>query len=421
MNAPAAQPGLSANVKKALIAAFILLAVVLIHSSFNHKERLYKQANVDEILERPSAEAGRNILYATGDSVDPIIDQKQGFKPPLYPLALFGITQIAGTDAIPVFQEIIYFCLLAVFALIAFRCLSLPYAFAALLFAVSMEAFHVRFAIIQAEGMFTLAALAHMWFSIRYAEKQSTANLVGIGVCLAVICLTRYIGVLWLVPLTGLQMLLVHRQDLKAFFTRSTVAMLIGLPLISLYILNQYLKTGYLTGIDRFYTRFPHQEHWYTSLWANLLDTAGTFISDISLLYIDRYAALPPVGAAREALFWILALPVAVLVLGGLWLALTRLLPDAGKALLNGNAKPADVTFLYSALYFFSYLLTLLFIWTVGNNDPINSRFLLPAYPFLILLITGSIERSVKKPLTRLIVGGVFVLAILMQLYLLTK
>ena len=138
-----------------------------------------------------------------------------------------------------------------------------------------------------------------------------------------------------------------------------------------------WLQTGFWTGTDRGAPRHLPEavQHWaeLTGFGANLLLTARTLLVDFfsPSLYAAHSVVTHPYAPS-----WVewagLGLVAACLAAGGpAWWRLRRA-PRGGAFLV--------------AEFLAAYLAVTIVVWTSGNNDPIYTRFLYPAYPLVFIL-----------------------------------
>jgi hypothetical protein len=219
-------------------------------------------------------------------------------------------------------------------------------------------------------GVLVLITLA------RYRAGRGAADLAVATLAAAGLCLNRYFALFWIVPL-GLAVVawpggLSRRRRLAhaAFWLLSVVP-------LGCWMAAAHRETGSWTGTERTTERHLPAS---VSHWAELqglgpsLRLAGCTLS-IDLFAPDCHASLGVVARPHTHS----SLEVAALLLAAL-----GFVPIAGAAWRGRREAWPDPL---PALHLLSYAAVTLVLWAGGNNDPIHSRFLLPAYPYLGLVL----------------------------------
>jgi hypothetical protein len=195
----------------------------------------------------------------------------------------------------------------------------------------------------------------------------------------AAACLTRYFALFWLLPIGAV---LVAAGSGRPQQRARRVAVFAGLSVapVALWMWMTHLETGYWTGMDRFAPRgflLP------TALTDNLVHTGRSLFLDL----ISPRSAASHVAVVRDWNIsgpeWVLGLVAALLVLGCAAVA-TRLALRSNA----GRPEPRRVLSPQAALlvaFPLGYLVALIVLWSVANNDPIHTRFVYPVYVFLLL------------------------------------
>jgi len=231
------------------------------------------------------------------------------------------------------------------------------------------------------EVLLTPLAVAVLLLLAGYRARPSGGRLAALAAVSALACLTRYFALFWLVPVVALEVARTPRDGRRRALRTGLLLAGALLPL-GLWMLDARARTGYLTGMDRFAPRGLSAQ---TSLGGNVEGLARTLGQDLIVPWRGAAAtrlAASPLRRAGEVAFG----AVALAALAGVALASRR----AGRATGGApGATPGPVGWLAG-----SYLVALLALWTVGNNDPIHSRFVYPVYPFLLLGFAAAAERA---------------------------
>jgi hypothetical protein len=300
-------------------------------------------------------------------------------RPPLYPLVLWGARRV-GIDAAMV-QALALDATLVALALYGRRFFRGTAVACALVLGYAVAHWsHVNLYQRTAEGLFALALLGFTVALWRYSTTGRGVAAAGLGA--GVLSLLRYSGVYLAIPLAGLHALV--RPGARRVGDLAVVLAL-SVPPIGYWMWITHEQTGFWTGTDRGRERdLPEAvRHWeeFDSLADHVRLTAKTLWIDF--LSPDAHAAVNVVTRpyAPSPVEWGLAL-LAVLALATLAADLR-----ASRGRLEGS--PARTAAEVAGLF----LATTVVVWTLGNNDPIHTRFLFPVYPLLCVLAFHAYER----------------------------
>jgi len=192
----------------------------------------------------------RNLIKGVGFisyGGDPLVSQ-----PPLYPALLAVIGKIFGTDPLLVanlvnaliFGLIVYFGGLLIFKyLSSFPVFAIVGTLSILasipLFSVSVMAW--------SEPLFILFVLLSLLFANLYLEKKDITSLIFLSSSLALLSLTRYIGVMLI--LWGVLIIIVfYRNSLKSRIAHLSLFTLISILPIGIWLIRNYVISSTLFG-----------------------------------------------------------------------------------------------------------------------------------------------------------------------------
>ena len=297
--------------------------------------------------------------------------------PPFYPLILWA----AARSAVPLerVNELLLFALL-IGACVFFR-RQLPdihYLVPLIGFTVA-HPLYVNLHQITAEAVFAPLLLALVAVFARYLRTGTGRTLVATAIVLSLLCLSRYFAVLFAFPLVLANLLALSPVPRARRLLHATwVPIVAGVPIGGWMVMTR-LQTGYWTGTDRSAPRsLPESvQHWsqLTTFGANLRLTAKT-------LFLDFFS--PWAYAAHS----VVTRPYELSAVEWATLALLVACAAVVIALWRSPAQWAPVSpFVLAAQFLGVYLAMTIVLWTVGNNDPIYTRFLFPAYPLVGVVV----------------------------------
>lgn len=341
---------------------------------------------------RPSPQATANIAFSQAGSLAQAIEAYPKVWPPLYPVALYAAVRL-GIPAEWVNQLCLSGIVIWVFL---FTCRlrvdrATQYLFIVLF---ALAGFHYENGrVMTAEVLFSLLGLLCFDAIYHYARRNTTRSLLGAGLLAAGACTARYFGLFWLVPLGIINIWLFTRERRQSILAPLLFAICVLGP-VALWIAFVYTETGTLSGMDRFSNRAlpPEIAYWseLTGLEDNLLLTARTLWIDF---FSPHYETSHEVvnGTYRASPSEYLALLCVALLCATLPIR-CRQSPAAAPFKLPHRARwlehlrrhlrrPAAMLF----QFFAGYLLIMIALWTIGNNDPIYGRFVYPAYAYFCL------------------------------------
>jgi hypothetical protein len=227
---------------------------------------------------------------------------------------------------------------------------------------------------IRPDGLAVCLTLLTMAALLRYGRRQRLVDLAWpvLLACLATLC--RYMTALTVLPVLAIGVVLLSTGSARARWLRGgTAALAAGLPILA-WIARNLALTGFMTGMSRTVAR-PMAEG--SDLATNAIRLGKTLVVD--LFAPDAMGTFPVIvgelSPARPG--WVAA--AAVVATAAVVLAACRCTRERLRSLIRSRETIGIV------LFPACYVLLLLTMWTVSNNDPIHTRFVAPVYPFLAL------------------------------------
>lgn len=311
------------------------------------------------------------------------LESYPGAWPPLYPIAL----RTASAIGLPIrrVNQLLFCAMLAwIFFFVRRRISEIHWWWPLLFFCLA--SFHYdQMSQFVPENLFLPLSLLTFSALMGYLERPTSATLLTLSLLGAAACVTKYIGLFWLLPILAARVFFSGLTDRATRVVHVIAICLICMLPVGLWMGYQFHRTGFMTGYDRFEPRAPSPElAELTSLGSNVSLTSKTLLVDF--LSISRNADHATINHAYRLEWTHYAFAALILLM---MLALAK---DGGPILHRGWADRVAWRELWKNRFWLmaalvgSYLVALIALWTVGNNDPIYSRFVSPAYPFLILL-----------------------------------
>lgn len=317
--------------------------------------------------------------------------------PPLYPLVLWCVHALGDVSAHLV-NVALWSASLLLVLLFCRQYISRKYCLIPVLILAINNAIYYNAGYQSSEFLMIALALLLLLQLAKHLERPAITGAIGLGLLTGAIGLTRYFGLLWLFPTTAVCLLLVQASNLdkcKHLIAYGAAAFLSFAP----WVLYVRMSTGYLTGMDRTGEReIPAGVGSFTDAIAfsdNVTRTLETMTYD---LFLPQFVATPMLLLFSEPGFFGLAMGALVLFV------LLCIVVQGGKLLFGLWAPTAAQPGHLPALFAASYIVVLIGVWTMGNNDPIFSRFVFPAYPFLVLSACAAFFHCFAKTLAQSIV-----------------
>jgi len=297
-------------------------------------------------------------------------------RPPLYPMTLW-LARRAGLQA-PAFQVLVFDAMLVGLALYGRRFLrGVHPGFLVLGFAVA-HFNHVNLYQRTAETLFAPLLLA---FAVVLWRYQASGRGAGwLGSVASALCLTRHFGLFLTVPLAAAHVVARRATEPRHRLIHLALVLVLALAPIGYWMWITHEQTGLWTGADRTSPRdLPESvDHWkdLTGVDDHLRLTAKTLMVDFFSPRVYAALAVVTLPYRPSAVEWAL---VAIVVAAGV--SAFR----AGRRSISGASPASPVRMVAEVAA--AYLGLTILLWTVGNNDPIHTRFLFPVYPLLWVLL----------------------------------
>lgn len=365
--------------------------------------------------------------FAEADTYGAALDAYNFRRPPGYPTLLFAAHH-AGFP-IRFVNEVLLAVSVVAFHSLARRTLRhVDAAFPTALYAV-LACHYVCYGQLVDEALFVPLAILAMWALARDAEAPSIARAAEVGAWCSAACLVRTFALAWIVPVCGVALLVRGTARLPRRLLRAAVFSAIVVVPTALLMLYVRSRTGFLTGMDRtaYETRPPIRNLETFAAQTGPVESTLRIVQSYAVDFssprrtADLGTLAPPFTLrGQEVLFALLFVAglagLAACAVHGFRArrrdaAASReaQAPDASRSVASLTALAANV-----GLYFVAVVA----IWTFGNNDPVYSRYVLPSYPFAILLATAIYDRSLAAgppARWRMAVRGLYVLVFAAQ------
>ena len=314
-----------------------------------------------------------------------------GVWPPAYPMGLRTASEL-GFPLRRVNQLLFYVGLGWIFWWLRRNIAEIHWGWPLLFFCLAAFHYEVMSQLVP-ENLFVPLALFFFSATMRYSERRSSTALAELSLLCAAACATKYIGLFWLLPIGTMQILLTGPAERRTRLLHLAAFVLASVLPVGVWMGYQYDKTGFLTGIDRFEAKAEAAANAdLTTFGANVSFTVKSVVLDF--FSISRSADHTTINHPYQP-DW--ALYAFAGLIAGIVLANRQGIRRwVGSAPDRAGAWWRDPCHELRRSHFSStwvmgglvatYKVVLIALWTVGNNDPIYSRFVYPTYPFLVLL-----------------------------------
>jgi hypothetical protein len=269
-----------------LILATILVVVLLPIPAFEHQLEVTPKASLMRLQAKFVSEMVRNYDWATGPSIQAIIVKNSALKPPLYPILLY-VTNAFGIDDIRYANLALMFVLLGLLGFVAFRVFPPVEAMVATLSVAVFAPMYGRLVFLMSEPLFVVLTVLTFLATVRYCQSSSWPRLLLLAVCLGAACFTRYIGAIWLLPISVLCVLLLHRDNLLVAIARNIVLTAVALLPTVAFVLGAQWR-GSATPMDRFARLNMEDLSWIKSLVTTVVDLVTVVVDDFTTLATNR-------------------------------------------------------------------------------------------------------------------------------------
>jgi hypothetical protein len=376
---------MNSTIRYLLAAVIILLVPFLYMGAYETQEPIPVQAQL-------------NIGVMNHASLAEGLSKYPKTWPPLYPALLWSLHKTTPITAYAL--NVMFFCA-SIFLAMLFTKKYIDnnyYIIPAGLFAIN-NIFYYNASVITSEMLMVVESLFIIHLLARHIETPKYSYVVLLGLVAGVMCYTRYFGLIWVFPTTLLCLFLCNdslSNRVRYIFTFGLTSFVVSAS----WVLYVWASTGYLTGMDRAEQReLPAT----VSFIYNIIGTFKTATYDLlSPQHIGDYAAVlfENLSMYEHLLFF-----VVIFLFGLLFFHLARLVMNKKYAEL---IKPKNLP----AIFFISYLVVLNLIWSVGNNDPIYTRFIYPVYPvFFLAVYSLFVDTSRNNPRQKMLPYALILLA----------
>lgn len=235
-------------------------------------------------------------------------------------------------------------------------------------------------------------ALCASFLLLLYLRKRTFSLLLGLSLCCAAIFISRYHALAWLLPLVGGHLLFPLSKINRRSIMHLAAFGLIALIPISLVMRSNYKTNRHLTGMPRLgyeVRKLPDNLEYFresTGPEDNIRLIAQTLFVDF---LSPRALATHEVNESVYRPSW-LEWGIALILALAAGIGVLHFFRERGRlknAPVQGkeDAKNEVWGAFLPAEFFIGYVVITVILWSIGNNDPIYTRFLYPSYPFLIL------------------------------------
>lgn len=317
----------------------------------------------------------------------------------LLPVLLAGLAVIGfgPLDAFVLINSVVLVASFVIFAALARRVSGRSARLAVPLFcALAVHEYYFRQArldaLVSASGMLAILSVSS------YAERFRRRDLVTAAVACAVATTVRYMGV---VPMAPISLYVAHAISRRPERGRMLDALLffgIGWGPIAAWLVRNVVVTGYVTGMSR--TEWRSQSagnglgtHLAAIAKAPLFDFFG--VRTMGVADVLSGATSPPHLSATWTLFVFAAISgLAALLVARR--ARSRAPTSTPDCVLDSSISRRSTRLV--ATWFAAYSVGLLALWTLANNDPLQTRYIAPCYGFAMLLAFRGVERLRSAP-----------------------
>jgi 4-amino-4-deoxy-L-arabinose transferase-like glycosyltransferase len=294
---------------------------------------------------------------------------------PLYPLLL---APFAGVGLDVVASVYLLNCLALTGCLLGFYWLARELGLrgagpAAAVFALWAGHYYLLRAV-RADGLAVCLTVLAMAALVRYGRSLRRVDLGWVALLGALAATSRYMTALALLPVLVVGVAVLSAGSARTRWLRGCATGLVaGLPIL-IWVARNVALTGYAFGMSRTVAR-PMAEG--SDLPTNAFRLGKTLLID--LFATDAMGTFPVIvgelAPARPGWIGIAAAAAVAAIVVAVFRCPRERLRD-----LFRSREIVGI-----ALFPACYVVLLLVLWTVGNNDPIHTRFVTPVYPFLAL------------------------------------
>lgn len=224
-----------------------------------------------------------------------------------------------------------------------------------------------------------------------YLRQPRAPTLLALSLCCSLVFLSRYHALLWLAPVVVGNLLFPVATPRQGTVSHLTPFAVVAFGPVAAVLVANYHASAYVTGMERFHWAsrpLPTAIAYFatsTGVNDNVLLLGKTYILDLFSPF--EYATHDANRLAHSPSFAEAIVGSAFLVVvGGLALGLYRYVRRHGTPGETVAAwRHASAVTLFAVECFLAYILMTLLVWSIGNNDPLYTRFLYPSYVFLFI------------------------------------
>jgi hypothetical protein len=333
---------------------------------------------------------------------------REVFSPRVHPPGYPAILWMARAVHLPLSSVNFLFLLLAVLALgsVAHSIGGLALALPLVCFYLVCGFNYVHLRQYTSEAALIPLSLLVLLTLYRYLKAPRVGTLLLLSIACAGAYLCRYLALPWLGTVVAAHVCLARHRSWRQKCKHTVTWGIVSIAPIAAVMVNNYRSKGYITGTNRLgYGQrrfnallvhvFEEQSDLGHNLWLILKTYAIDFASPRRFAHfrVNWRHYEPTTGE------WLLY-AAAIVCIGYLISAWYR--SQSGprfRGRLSGLpercAKPSIAALV--AEFWLTYLVVTIVFWTIGNMDPIHSRYLYPSYAFAILLAASGYERFLRN------------------------
>ena len=372
-------------------ARALLVTTLVLASLFGLTNWIYTRSLLERRLNQSLQSRTNHRFVVEHPSLVKALESYPGVWPPLYPI---GLKTAAGVGfPIRRANQILFYITLAwMFWWVRRSIPEIHWGWPLLFFCLASFNYEVMSQLVP-ENLFVPLSLFVFSAMTSYSERPSSGALLNLSLLCSAACATKYIGLFWLLPLGATQIFFARPGNpARRVFHLGAFVLISVLP-VGIWMGYQYEKTGFLTGIDRFEakTEAVGNEDLIT-FGANVWLTVKSVLLDFfSISRSADHATINHPYQPDWALYAFAGLFAAIVLANRKGIRqLASGMQDGGRVWWREPWQQLRLS-RRSPLWVMgglatTYGIVLIVLWTVGNNDPIYSRFVYPLYPFLVLL-----------------------------------
>jgi hypothetical protein len=323
-----------------------------------------------------------NLGFSAKASLQAVLAEYPTFWAPLYPGVLWVARQ-GGVSEADCDRALFCVALLLLWATVHSHLQGIRPFYPLLLFTMA----HFNYYNIHqhtSENLAVPLSLLLCWLLLRVRTRAGWWSVMAIALTTSALCLTRHFSLFWPFPVAVMCLATLGAVPMRRRAVYTGVVVLISLLPVGLWMLHSYIKTGFLTGMDRQAVRFGHA---FTDLYGNQLFFRRTLVIDFfSPTEAATHEAVTFRGAAtmtEATLLFVLGMAIMTSIV---------ILARRRTTVQFTASPPQALPWLFALVS--TYPVVLITVWTIGNNDPLYTRYLYPWYPFLVLLAFDVYRRT---------------------------